>query len=316
METICNRRIWRLTIGRSEFENCSKTCFTRSPKRLKKSIQDFWKSAVMWLKPTLSAAAVVLQEFGIADKAYDVNKLAASFAKNLANQYLTKEKPRFVAGSTVPGTKLPTLGHITYEDLKNQLFNKFTDFDLWRWYVRRSKLVGIFCRPKPPCRDLRFFKENESKFPLLLSDDWNFRDDAQRNGNFAALTTLEPFRIDVDWDELRNGSRQNDRKRQILVRKTLRFTFLVLPNAGLPEVKDGRPYYTESPEDFVKRLNISPKILEQHHRRRLLRNFVWPFESRDWSRWPVSPKRAVMLNFSSVRFIDLFPTALRRTIHF
>ena len=46
------------------------------------------------------------------------NKKAAELAKRLANDYSRKNQPRFVAGSIGPGTKLPTLGHISFEDLK------------------------------------------------------------------------------------------------------------------------------------------------------------------------------------------------------
>jgi len=67
---------------------------------------------------SFGGSEVVLAEFGIADKTYDVNKKAAELAKKLANDYSTPDKPRFVAGSIGPGTKLPTLGHITYKALK------------------------------------------------------------------------------------------------------------------------------------------------------------------------------------------------------
>jgi 5-methyltetrahydrofolate--homocysteine methyltransferase len=43
---------------------------------------------------TFGGNTVVLQEFGIADKAYDVNFRAAQMAKNLANDFSTNDKPR------------------------------------------------------------------------------------------------------------------------------------------------------------------------------------------------------------------------------
>src|SRR3989440_12273428 len=54
----------------------------------------------------------------MADKAYDMNVLAARLAKRVPADYSTKDKPRCVAGSMGPGRTLPTLGHITCPDLK------------------------------------------------------------------------------------------------------------------------------------------------------------------------------------------------------
>src|SRR5918912_4104043 len=62
---------------------------------------------------------VVLAEYGIADMAYELNLRAAQLAKRVAADYTTKERPRWVAGSIGPGTKLPTLGHITFRELRD-----------------------------------------------------------------------------------------------------------------------------------------------------------------------------------------------------
>src|SRR5438309_11810163 len=52
------------------------------------------------------------------EQAYDMNVRAASLAKRIASGYSTKDKPRWVAGSMGPGRKLPTLGHISFVDLR------------------------------------------------------------------------------------------------------------------------------------------------------------------------------------------------------
>jgi 5-methyltetrahydrofolate--homocysteine methyltransferase len=54
----------------------------------------------------------------MAGQTYDMNVRAATLAKRIASDYSTKEKPRWVAGSMGPGRKLPTLGHISFIDLK------------------------------------------------------------------------------------------------------------------------------------------------------------------------------------------------------
>ena len=68
---------------------------------------------------TFGATSVVLDEYKISDKTYQINKLGAQIASKIANEYTTRDKPRFVAGSIGPTTKLPTLGHIKFELLRD-----------------------------------------------------------------------------------------------------------------------------------------------------------------------------------------------------
>src|SRR5215475_25530 len=58
---------------------------------------------------TFGAFGPPLNEYGIADKAHEINVEAARIAKEVAADYSTGDKPRFVAGSMGPGTKSPTL---------------------------------------------------------------------------------------------------------------------------------------------------------------------------------------------------------------
>jgi len=67
---------------------------------------------------SFNGTPVDFSEYGIGDQAYNMNVRAASLARRIAGDFTTKEKPRWVAGSMGPGRKLPTLGHITFSDLK------------------------------------------------------------------------------------------------------------------------------------------------------------------------------------------------------
>src|SRR4051795_1844537 len=68
---------------------------------------------------SFNGTPVDFAEYDIADKAYDMNVLAAKLAKGVAFDYSTKDKPRWVAGSMGPGRKLPTLGHISFRELRS-----------------------------------------------------------------------------------------------------------------------------------------------------------------------------------------------------
>src|SRR5437763_9853253 len=106
--------------GGPNFENCSENLLYTRPDAVEKVHTSFLDVGCDVIETnSFGGSEVVLSEFGIADKAYDVNKRAAELAKRVAGDYSTPAHPRFVAGSIGPGTKLPTLGHITYRDLKD-----------------------------------------------------------------------------------------------------------------------------------------------------------------------------------------------------
>ena len=67
---------------------------------------------------TFGANFANLAEYGIENRIYELAYAGAKIAREIADLYSTKENPRWVLGSLGPGTKLPTLGHTTYEVLK------------------------------------------------------------------------------------------------------------------------------------------------------------------------------------------------------
>src|SRR5262249_17406996 len=64
---------------------------------------------------TFGGSRIVLGEFGLEDKVHEINKRAAELAREVAADFSGNGKPRFVAGSIGPGTKLPSLGQISFD---------------------------------------------------------------------------------------------------------------------------------------------------------------------------------------------------------
>jgi len=67
---------------------------------------------------TFGANFANLAEYGIQDRIYELAHAGALLAREVADEYATATEPKFVLGSMGPGTKLPTLGHTTYQILK------------------------------------------------------------------------------------------------------------------------------------------------------------------------------------------------------
>ena len=63
--------------------------------------------------------STVLNEYGIADKAHELNVAAARLAREVADGYSSDGRNRYVAGSMGPGTKMPSLGHIDFASLRD-----------------------------------------------------------------------------------------------------------------------------------------------------------------------------------------------------
>ena len=249
-----NLQALNLTIddwGGPQFENCSENLLYTRPDAIEKVHSSFLDVGCDVIETnSFGGSEVVLTEFGIADKTYDVNRKAAELAKRVAADYT--DKPRFVAGSIGPGTKLPTLGHITYRDLK----------DAYREQVRGLFDGGSDLFIVETCQDLlqtkaalaaifEFFEKQKVKIPVIAQvtiETFGTMLNGTEIG--AALTALEPFPIDVIGMNCGTGPKQMaDSFRYLCENAPLPVS--VLPNAGLPEVKDGKQHYDETPESFA-----------------------------------------------------------------
>ncbi|MRI83673.1 MAG: methionine synthase, partial [Nitratiruptor sp.] len=66
---------------------------------------------------TFGAMPWVLEEYDLADRARELTLLGCQLVKEVCQEFSTPEKPRFVACSLGPGTKLPSLNHIDYDTM-------------------------------------------------------------------------------------------------------------------------------------------------------------------------------------------------------
>jgi 5-methyltetrahydrofolate--homocysteine methyltransferase len=239
--------------GGPNFENCSENLLYTKPEAIERVHTSFLDIGCDVIETnSFGGGKVVLAEFGIAEKSYDINRRAAELAKRLANDYSTPDQPRFVAGSIGPGTKLPTLGHIGYRDLKESYVDE----------VRGLFDGGVDLFIVETCQDIlqtkavlaaifELFEKNRVRIPVIAQVTIETFG-TMLNGTeiAAALTALEPFPIDVIGMNCGTGPKQMAGSLKYLC-ENAPLPVSVLPNAGLPEVKDGRQHYDETPESFA-----------------------------------------------------------------
>ena len=239
--------------GGANFENCSENLLYTRPDAIEQVHTSFLEVGCDVIETnSFGGSEVVLAEFGIVEKTYDVNFRAAALAKRVASDFSTAAKPRFVAGSIGPGTKLPTLGHIGYVDLKNAYVEQ----------VRGLMDGGSDLLIVETCQDLLqtkaalsaifdYFKKNKVHVPVIAQVTIETFG-TMLNGTeiAAALTALDPFPIDVIGMNCGTGPKQMAESLKYLCESST-LPVSVLPNAGLPEVKDGKQHYDETPESFA-----------------------------------------------------------------
>jgi 5-methyltetrahydrofolate--homocysteine methyltransferase len=242
--------------GGPQFENCTEHLLITRPDAVEKVHTAFFDVGCDVVETnSFGANPIVLGEFGIAHLAYELNVRAAQMAKRIAADYATRERPRWVAGSIGPGTKLPTLGHVTYLELKRSYAEQ----------VRGLWDGGVDLFIVETCQDLL---QTKAALAAIFEHFGRVRDrrpviaqvtievfGTMLNGTEigAALVALEPFPIDVIGMNCGTGPRHMTESIRYLC-ENAPLPVSVLPNAGLPEVKDGQTHYDETPESFTAQI--------------------------------------------------------------
>jgi 5-methyltetrahydrofolate--homocysteine methyltransferase len=205
---------------------------------------------------TFGANWANLAEYGIEDRIYELALAGATIAREASDAFSTPDKPRFVLGSLGPGTKLPTLGHTTYEHLR----------DAYR--VASQGLVdgGVDALLIETTQDLLQAKAAVNGARLVL--DSLDRDvvliaqvTVETTGTMllgseigAALTALEPLDIDLIGLNCATGPAEMSEHLRYLS-KNSRVAISVMPNAGLPVLAAGGASYPLGPDELATALD-------------------------------------------------------------
>ena len=98
-------------------EGCNELLNSTLPEAIRTIHSAYLKAGADIIKTnTFGAMPWVLDEYDIGERTYELAYAGASIAQE-ARQAVEDSKPRFIAGSIGPGTKLPSLGHIEYDEM-------------------------------------------------------------------------------------------------------------------------------------------------------------------------------------------------------
>ncbi|MDK2791727.1 MAG: 5-methyltetrahydrofolate--homocysteine methyltransferase [Deferribacteres bacterium] len=196
---------------------------------------------------TFGGTRLVLSEFGLEDKVFEINFKGAKIAKKAALEF-----NGYVAGSIGPGTKLPSLGHISYDDL-------------FEMYVEQADALidgGVDLFIIETCQDLlqvkaainavtHSMKNKNIELPIMVSLT------LEQNGTMllgsdisaivATLSDYPVFSLGI------NCSLGPDMMEKFIsdFRKIYNGRLSCIPNAGLPETINGKFVYNMTPDKMA-----------------------------------------------------------------
>jgi len=201
---------------------------------------------------TFGAFPVVLAEYGIAGRTFELNRAAARIAKEVASGYSTPDRPRWVIGSIGPGTKLPSLGQIDFVTLRDGYETQVAGLLAGGADVLLVETVYDLLQAKAAIvAARRAMAKAGTAVPLMVQVTMETTGRMLVGSEIgAALTALEALRPDVIGLNCATGPREMTEHLRHLSRHAR--TFLsCLPNAGLPSIVEGHTHYDLTPDELA-----------------------------------------------------------------
>lgn len=241
--------------GGEHFAGCNEYLIKTKPSAVENVHVDYLEAGADVIETnTFGTSSIVLAEYGIETMAYELSRDGAAIAKRLAQQFSTPQKPRFVAGSIGPTTKLPSLGHIRFDEMSAS------------YYEQMAGLLdgGADLFIIETCQDIlqtkaalaaaqSLFADRKVKLPVITSVTIETMGTMLMGTEIgAALTALEPFDIvTMIGMNCATGPKEMEENVSYLT-QTSPLPIFCMPNAGLPENVGGVAHYHLTPQELEK----------------------------------------------------------------
>jgi 5-methyltetrahydrofolate--homocysteine methyltransferase len=201
---------------------------------------------------TFGANDIVLAEYGLQDRVEEINAAAVECARAAIRRH---GRRALVAGAVGPTTKLPSLGHVTFEEMERSYARQ----------IRALVAAGADLLLIETCQDLLqvkialvcCFEELErigKSVPVMVSLTVESTGTMLVGSDVAAAAAaIEPFPVfSLGLNCATGPEGMRSHIRTLCRRWPGRVS--CIPNAGMPQVVDGRTVYPLSPEAFAAQM--------------------------------------------------------------
>src|SRR5690606_26733205 len=107
--------------GGPELEGCNEVLVDTRPDLIARMHREYLEAGADAIETnSFGSLRATLGEYGLGDRARELNEKAARIARQAADEAATPDRPRFVAGAMGPGTRFASLGQVRYAELRDQ----------------------------------------------------------------------------------------------------------------------------------------------------------------------------------------------------
>ena len=202
---------------------------------------------------TFGGSPITLGEFDLADQAHALNLRAAEIAHEAVAEFAHDGRDRFVLGSVGPGTRLPSLGHVAYDELEEALS------------VQCGGLLagGVDGFLIETCQDplqikaavnaaKRAIGEVGAAVPIVVQVTLETTGTLLVGTDISAAATVVEA-LDVPMMGLNCATGPQEMAEHVKwFRENWPGPISVQPNAGLPELVEGKTRYPLTPEELAR----------------------------------------------------------------
>ncbi|MBT4361124.1 MAG: dihydropteroate synthase, partial [Candidatus Marinimicrobia bacterium] len=240
--------IQRLNLTNEDFwgkEGCNELLVLSKPDAIKSIHAGFLDVGCDVIETnTFGGTHVVLGDYDLSEKVYEINLKAAQLARSVADEFTTPAHPRYVSGSMGPGTRLPSLGHISYQELYQAYREQAAGLIDGGVHVLQVETVQDPLQAKAALNAVfHTLREKHIDLPVMASVTMETMGTMLLGTDMlGALTTLEPYPLDVVGLNCGTGPKAMSEHLHSLAAHSP-FPISVIPNAGLPHNIDGEMVY-------------------------------------------------------------------------
>ena len=236
-------------------EGCNELLNDTAPELMRKVHYAYAKAGADIIKTnTFGTMPWVLDEYQMGERCYELSKKGAALVKSVCEEFSTPEQPRFVLGSIGPGTKLPSLGHIHYDEM----------FEGYKLTALGLIDGGCDIFMLETCQDPLQIKaalhgceaaneERGVQLPIMVSVTIELSGSMLIGTDATTIVTiLEPF--DILSLGFNCGTGPDQVKKHLKTLSELcAIPISVHANAGLPQNRGGYTYYPMGPDEFTEK---------------------------------------------------------------